>query len=58
MATLVPFWGCLTLPEAGSSIVLFQRFLSTSGRLAFMAALSVAGALPLIGIFLLARKRV
>jgi ABC-type glycerol-3-phosphate transport system permease component len=58
MATLVPFWGCLTLPEAGSSIVLFQRFLSTSGRLAFMAALSVAGAVPLIGIFLLARKRV
>jgi ABC-type glycerol-3-phosphate transport system permease component len=58
MATLVPFWGCLTLPEAGSSIVLFQRFLSTSGRLAFMAALSVAGAVPLIAIFLLARKRV
>jgi ABC-type glycerol-3-phosphate transport system permease component len=53
MATLVPFWGCLTLPEAGSSIVLFQRFLSTSGRLAFMAALSVAGAVPLIAIFFL-----
>jgi ABC-type glycerol-3-phosphate transport system permease component len=58
MATLVPFWGCLTLPEAGSSLVLFQRFLSTSGRLAFMAALSVAGAVPLIGIFFLARKGV
>jgi ABC-type glycerol-3-phosphate transport system permease component len=53
MATLLPFWGCLTLPEAGSSIVLFQRFLSTSGRLAFMAALSVAGAVPLIAIFFL-----
>jgi ABC-type glycerol-3-phosphate transport system permease component len=58
MATLVPFWGCLTLPEAESSIVLFQRFHSASGRLAFMGALSVAGAVPLIAIFLLARKRV
>jgi len=53
MATLVPFWGCLTLPEAGSSIVLFQRFLGTSGRLAFMAALSMLGAVPLIAIFFL-----
>lgn len=53
MATLLPFWGCLTLPDAGSSIVLFQRFLSPSGRLAFMAALSVAGAVPLIAIFFL-----
>jgi ABC-type glycerol-3-phosphate transport system permease component len=57
MATLVPFWGCLTLPEAGSSIVLFQRFLSTSGRLAFMAALSMLGAVPLIAIFLLVSRR-
>jgi ABC-type glycerol-3-phosphate transport system permease component len=57
MATLLPFWGCVTLPEAGGSIVLFQRFLSTSGRLAFMAALSVAGAVPLIGIFLLVSRR-
>lgn len=53
MATLLPFWGCLTLPEAGKSIVLFQRSLSGSGRLAFMAALSVAGAIPLIAIFFL-----
>jgi ABC-type glycerol-3-phosphate transport system permease component len=53
MATLLPFWGCLTLPEAGNSIVLFQRFLSPSGRVAFMAALSIAGAVPLIGIFFL-----
>src|SRR4051812_30543828 len=51
MATLLPFWGCLTLPEAGSSIVLFQRFLSPSGRLAFMAAISLIGALPLVAIF-------
>lgn len=53
MATLLSYWGCLTLPEAGNSIVLFQRVLSTSGRLAFMAAMSIAGAIPLIGIFFL-----
>jgi ABC-type glycerol-3-phosphate transport system permease component len=52
MATLVAFWGCLTLPEAGNSIVLFQRFVSPSSRLAFMAALSILGAIPLIAIFL------
>ena len=57
MATLLPFWGCLTLPEAGNSIVLFQRFLSPSGRLAFMAAISIAGALPLLGIFFFAKGR-
>ena len=53
MATLLPFWGCLNLPEAGNSIVLFQRFLSPTGRLAFMAAMSVVGALPLLAVFFL-----
>jgi ABC-type glycerol-3-phosphate transport system permease component len=57
MATLIPFWGCITLPEAGSSIVVFQRFLSPSGRLAFMAAMSIVGAVPLVAIFFLATRR-
>ena len=56
MATLLPFWGCLTLPEAGNSIVLFQRLLSTSDRLAFMGALSITGAVALIAIFFLERR--
>jgi len=56
MATLVPFWGCLTLPEAGNSIVLFQRFLSPSGRIAFMAAISIAGSVPLLAIFFAAKR--
>ena len=56
MATLLPFWGCLTLPEAGSSIVLFERFLSPSGRLAFMAVMSIVGALPLLAIFFFAKR--
>ena len=57
MATLLPFWGCITAPEAGNSIVLFQRFLSPSGRLAMMALTSVAGALPLLAIFFLTKPR-
>lgn len=56
MATLLPYWGCLTLPEAGSSIVLFHRFLSPSGRLAFMAAMSIAGAIPLLAIFFFVKR--
>ena len=56
MATLLPFWGCLTLPEAGNSIVLFQRFLSPSGRVAFMAAISIAGFVPLLAIFFAAKR--
>jgi ABC-type glycerol-3-phosphate transport system permease component len=56
MATLVPFWGCLTLPEAGNSLVLFQRVVSPSSRLAFMAALSILGAILLIAIFLVERR--
>jgi ABC-type maltose transport system permease subunit len=56
MATLVPFWACLTLPEAASTIVLFERFLSLSGRIAFMAAISLIGALPLVAIFLVAKR--
>ena len=56
MATLVPYWGCLNLPEAGSAVVLFQRSLSSSGRLAFMAAISLAGAIPLIAIFFSAKR--
>lgn len=57
MATLLPYWGCITLPEAGNSIVVFQRFLSASGRLALMAVISFAGALPLVGLFFAAKAR-
>jgi ABC-type glycerol-3-phosphate transport system permease component len=56
MATLLPFWGCLVLPEAASSIVFYQRVLSSSGRLAFMVAMSIAGALPLLAIFFAAKR--
>jgi multiple sugar transport system permease protein len=57
MATLIPYWGCITLPEAGNSIVIFQRFLSPSGRIALMTIVSVVGALPLFALFFLEHRR-
>jgi ABC-type glycerol-3-phosphate transport system permease component len=57
MATLLPSWAFVTLPDTGNSIVIFQRFLSPQGRLAMMAIVSLLGALPLLAIFLLAKRR-
>ncbi len=57
MATLIPYWGFITLPEAGNSIVIYQRFLSPSGRIAMMAVISVLGALPLFALFFLEKPR-
>jgi ABC-type glycerol-3-phosphate transport system permease component len=56
MATLLPFWAFINLPDADRSIVLFQRFFSVQGRIVMMAAGSVIGALPLIAIFFLAKR--
>jgi multiple sugar transport system permease protein len=53
MATLLPYWAFINLPEADRSIVLFQRFFSLEGRIAIMTAGSLVGALPLITIFFL-----
>lgn len=53
MATLLPFWAFINLPEADRSIVLFQRFFSLQGRIAMMAVGSLLGALPLIAILFL-----
>lgn len=57
MATLLPFWAFLNLPDADRSIVLFQRFFTLEGRIALMAAGSLIGALPLIGILFWVRGR-
>jgi ABC-type glycerol-3-phosphate transport system permease component len=56
MATLLPFWGFITFTDAGNSIVLFQKFLSSGGRAILMAAGSLAGALLII-IILFAGKQ-
>ncbi|MCA1659525.1 MAG: hypothetical protein LC642_03150 [Verrucomicrobiaceae bacterium] len=56
MATLLPFWAFINLPDADRSIVLFQRFFSLQGRMVMMTAGSLIGALPLIAIFFLAQR--
>ena len=53
MATLLPFWAFINLPDADRSIVLFQRFFSFQGRIVMMAAGSFIGALPLVVILFL-----
>jgi multiple sugar transport system permease protein len=53
MATLLPFWALINLPDADKSIVLFQRFFSLQGRMAMMTLGSLIGALPLVAIFVL-----
>lgn len=53
MATLLPYWAFINLPEADKSIVLFQRFFSLQGRIALMTLGSLIGALPLIAVFFL-----
>jgi multiple sugar transport system permease protein len=55
MATLLPFWAFINLPDADRSIVLFQRSFSAQGRLVMMAAGSLIGTLPLIAILFLVR---
>lgn len=57
MATLLPFWAFINLPEADRSIVLFQRFFSFQGRIVMMAAGSLIGALPLIALLFFVKGR-
>lgn len=56
MATLLPFWAFINLPEA-SNLIIFQRSSTFGQHLSMMAIGSLAGALPLIGIVLLAHRR-
>jgi ABC-type glycerol-3-phosphate transport system permease component len=56
MATLLPFWAFINLPDADRSIVLFERFFSPQGRIAMMATGSLIGAVPVIAAFFLARR--
>ena len=53
MATLLPYWAFINLPEADRSIVLFQRAISLQERIVMMTAGSLIGALPLLAIFFL-----
>ena len=53
MATLLPYWAFLNLPDADRSVVLFQRSFTLQGRIAMMTAGSLVGALPLMAILFL-----
>jgi ABC-type glycerol-3-phosphate transport system permease component len=57
MATLLPAWSFVTLPDTGNSIVLYQRAMSPTQRILSMTAGSLIGVLPLIAIFFLGRSR-
>jgi putative chitobiose transport system permease protein len=57
MATLLPFWGFINLPEAGNVITIFERTSGTGEHIAMMLAGSLAGAVPLVAIFLAVRRR-
>jgi ABC-type glycerol-3-phosphate transport system permease component len=56
MATLLPFWGIINLPDS-NVVILFERGSSFAEHLIKMAAGSLLGAIPLIGIFYLAKPR-
>ncbi len=57
MATLLPFWGFINLPEATNVITLFERSYGVGERIVTMTGASLVGALPLIGIFFAAKRR-
>ena len=57
MATLLPFWAFVTTPEAGDSIIVFQRIASPATRIGTMLAASIAGILPILILFFFARRR-
>ena len=57
MATLLPFWGFINLPEAGNVITIFEWTSGPGERVAMMLAGSLVGAVPLIAIFFATKRR-
>jgi ABC-type glycerol-3-phosphate transport system permease component len=57
MATLLPFWGFINLPEAGNVITIFERTSGPGERVAMMLAGSLIGAVPLVAIFFAMMRR-
>jgi multiple sugar transport system permease protein len=57
MATLLPFWGVINQPKAGDVITLFERSSTLTEHLVAMIAASLIGVIPLVVIFLAAKKR-
>jgi multiple sugar transport system permease protein len=55
MATLLPFWGVINLPD-GNLVTIFERSSSFAEHLARMVAASVLGAIPLVAIFFAVKR--
>jgi ABC-type glycerol-3-phosphate transport system permease component len=56
MATLLPFWGFINLPQATDVITIFERTVTSGERLVAMLVASLVGTLPLIAIFFVAKR--
>jgi multiple sugar transport system permease protein len=57
IATLLPFWGLINQPDTANVIVLYQRVASPAERIGMMVACSLVGALIVIAIFLVTKRR-
>lgn len=57
MATLLPFWAFINLPQATDVITIYERSVGNGQRIVAMLTASFIGVLPLIAILFLARRR-
>jgi multiple sugar transport system permease protein len=57
MATLLPFWSFIYLPEASNVVTIFERTASLGEHIGMMVAASLVSALPLIAIFFAVKRR-
>ena len=57
MATLLPFWAFINQPDTGKVIVLYQRASTPAEQIGMMIACSLIGAVFVIAIFFLAKRR-
>jgi ABC-type glycerol-3-phosphate transport system permease component len=56
MATLLPFWGFINQPDASNIITIYERSTGLGEHVGTMVVASLIGAIPLIGIFFLAKR--
>jgi ABC-type glycerol-3-phosphate transport system permease component len=56
MATLLPFWAFISQPDVAKVIVVYQSASLPAEQIGMMLACSLVGAVPLIAIFVLAKR--
>jgi multiple sugar transport system permease protein len=57
IATLLPFWGLINQPDTANVIVLYQRISTPAEKIGMMLACSLVGALIVIAIFFVTKRR-